>query len=104
MKIADKWDAEVTAAQEALRELLNIGDVVIDYADEQQKRLDKCIEIIGVYFAQYGHWPISEISYKAVREWRSQSSALCPSCLEPLNYPSGDGCAAMNKHKEPRND
>ena len=23
---------------------------------------------------------------------------LCPSCREPLDYPSGDGCAAMNKH------
>ena len=22
----------------------------------------------------------------------------CPSCREPLNYPSGDGCAAMTKH------
>lgn len=27
-------------------------------------------------------------------------SNLCPSCREPLNYPSGDGCAAMTKHKE----
>jgi len=25
---------------------------------------------------------------------------LCPSCREPLDYPSGDGCAAMTKHKE----
>ena len=24
----------------------------------------------------------------------------CPSCREPLDWPSGDGCAAMNKHKE----
>ena len=24
---------------------------------------------------------------------------LCPSCREPLDYPSGDGCAAMTKHK-----
>ena len=24
----------------------------------------------------------------------------CPSCREPLDYPSGDGCAAMTKHKE----
>lgn len=24
----------------------------------------------------------------------------CPSCREPLNYPSGDGCAAMTKHKD----
>ena len=24
----------------------------------------------------------------------------CPSCREPLNYPSGDGCAAMQLHKE----
>jgi hypothetical protein len=23
---------------------------------------------------------------------------LCPSCREPLDYPSGDGCAAMTKH------
>jgi hypothetical protein len=23
---------------------------------------------------------------------------LCPSCREPLHYPSGDGCAAMTKH------
>ena len=27
-------------------------------------------------------------------------SNLCPSCREPLNDPSGDGCAAMTKHKE----
>jgi phage gp29-like protein len=26
-------------------------------------------------------------------------SDLCPSCREPLDYPSGDGCAAMTKHK-----
>ena len=25
-------------------------------------------------------------------------SDLCPSCREPLDYPSGDGCAAMTKH------
>ena len=25
---------------------------------------------------------------------------LCPSCREPLDYPSGDGCAAMTKHYE----
>lgn len=24
---------------------------------------------------------------------------LCPSCREPVNYPSGDGCAAMTKHQ-----
>jgi len=24
---------------------------------------------------------------------------LCPSCREPLDYPSGDGCAAMTKHE-----
>ena len=24
---------------------------------------------------------------------------LCPSCREPLHYPSGDGCAAMTKHQ-----
>lgn len=24
----------------------------------------------------------------------------CPSCREPLDYPSGDGCAAMQLHKE----
>jgi LSD1 subclass zinc finger protein len=24
---------------------------------------------------------------------------LCPSCREPLDYPSGDGCAAMTLHK-----
>ena len=24
---------------------------------------------------------------------------LCPSCREPLHYPSGDGCAAMTLHK-----
>jgi hypothetical protein len=24
---------------------------------------------------------------------------LCPSCKEPLDYPSGDGCAAMTKHQ-----
>lgn len=23
---------------------------------------------------------------------------ICPSCHEPLNYPSGDGCAAMKLH------
>ena len=23
---------------------------------------------------------------------------LCPSCREPLHYPSGDGCAAMTMH------
>jgi hypothetical protein len=23
---------------------------------------------------------------------------LCPSCREPLDYPSGDGCAAMTMH------
>jgi len=23
---------------------------------------------------------------------------LCPSCREPLDYPSGDGCAAMTLH------
>lgn len=27
-------------------------------------------------------------------------SDLCPSCREPLDWPSGDGCAAMTKHKE----
>ena len=27
---------------------------------------------------------------------------LCPSCREPLDYPSGDGCAAMTMHYEPR--
>lgn len=26
----------------------------------------------------------------------------CPSCREPLDYPSGDGCAAMTKHKPNR--
>lgn len=25
---------------------------------------------------------------------------VCPSCREPLDYPSGDGCAAMTKHRE----
>jgi hypothetical protein len=25
---------------------------------------------------------------------------LCPSCKEPVNYPSGDGCAAMTLHYE----
>ena len=25
---------------------------------------------------------------------------LCPSCREPLDCPSGDGCAAMTKHTE----
>jgi len=24
---------------------------------------------------------------------------ICPSCREPLDYPSGDGCAAMTKHE-----
>jgi LSD1 subclass zinc finger protein len=24
---------------------------------------------------------------------------LCPSCREPLHYPSGDGCAAMTLHQ-----
>jgi hypothetical protein len=24
---------------------------------------------------------------------------LCPSCREPLHYPSGDGCAAMTMHQ-----
>ena len=23
---------------------------------------------------------------------------LCPSCKEPVDHPSGDGCAAMTKH------
>lgn len=27
-------------------------------------------------------------------------SNLCPSCREPLDHPSGDGCAAMTKHRE----
>jgi hypothetical protein len=27
---------------------------------------------------------------------------LCPSCKEPLDYPSGDDCAAMTMHYEPR--
>jgi hypothetical protein len=26
-------------------------------------------------------------------------TTLCPSCREPLDYPSGDGCAAMPKHQ-----
>jgi LSD1 subclass zinc finger protein len=25
----------------------------------------------------------------------------CPSCREPLDYPSGDGCAAITMHYEP---
>jgi hypothetical protein len=24
---------------------------------------------------------------------------LCPSCKEPVDHPSGDGCAAMTKHR-----
>ena len=24
----------------------------------------------------------------------------CPSCIEPLDHPSGDGCANMAAHKE----
>jgi hypothetical protein len=24
---------------------------------------------------------------------------LCPSCKEPVDQPSGDGCAAMTKHQ-----
>jgi hypothetical protein len=24
---------------------------------------------------------------------------LCPSCREPVDHPSGDGCAAMTKHQ-----
>jgi len=24
---------------------------------------------------------------------------LCPSCREPVDHPSGDGCAAMTKHR-----
>ena len=27
-------------------------------------------------------------------------SNLCPSCREPLDYPSGDGCAAMTNHTD----
>ena len=27
-------------------------------------------------------------------------NSLCPSCREPLDYPSGDGCAAMTRHEE----
>ena len=27
-------------------------------------------------------------------------SNICPSCKEPLDYPSGDGCAAMTKHTD----
>lgn len=25
---------------------------------------------------------------------------VCPSCREPIDYPSGDGCAAMTSHIE----
>ena len=25
---------------------------------------------------------------------------VCPSCREPMDCPSGDGCAAMNKHTD----
>ena len=25
---------------------------------------------------------------------------ICPSCREPLDFPSGDGCAAMTKHTD----
>ena len=25
---------------------------------------------------------------------------VCPSCREPIDYPSGDGCAAMTKHTD----
>jgi hypothetical protein len=25
-------------------------------------------------------------------------TTTCPSCREPLDYPSGDGCAAMTEH------
>jgi len=32
-------------------------------------------------------------------EAMSDHPNLCPSCREPLDYPSGDGCAAMTKHK-----
>jgi len=28
-----------------------------------------------------------------------EAMSNCPSCREPLDYPSGDGCAAMTKHK-----
>ena len=27
-------------------------------------------------------------------------SSICPSCREPLDYPSGDVCAEMTRHKE----
>jgi predicted DNA-binding protein len=26
-------------------------------------------------------------------------TTLCPSCKEPVDHPSGDGCAAMKKHR-----
>ena len=29
-----------------------------------------------------------------------QAMSDCPSCSEPLDYPSPEGCAAMTKHKE----
>lgn len=25
---------------------------------------------------------------------------ICPSCREPIDYPSGDGCAAMTNHTD----
>ena len=31
--------------------------------------------------------------------WEKEMTDLCPSCKEPLHYPSGDGCAAMTLHK-----
>jgi LSD1 subclass zinc finger protein len=37
---------------------------------------------------------------RRMRRMRSSPMTdLCPSCREPLHYPSGDGCAAMTLHK-----
>jgi len=30
---------------------------------------------------------------------QSLEDDLCPSCREPINSPSGDGCAAMTMHQ-----
>jgi len=37
-----------------------------------------------------------ERMHKMIKETLSQ---FCPSCHEPVDHPSGDGCAAMTRHK-----
>ena len=37
-----------------------------------------------------------ERMHKMIKETLLQ---FCPSCHEPINHPSGDGCAVMTRHK-----